>query len=80
MISTNAVGGTPEKPSWSSKKAAISLIVDSPDFTPGRQVSDPKRPYIPLGLLGAKGSSSIGLNTATEAYSVLIMYAPLVPS
>jgi len=53
--------------------AATSLIVDSPDLTPGLQVSDPKGAYIPLGLLGAKGSSSIGLKIATAYSFVLIM-------
>ena len=62
--STSAVGGTPAKPSWSSINARTSLREDSPDFTPGRQVSLPSGAYIPLGLFGAKGSSSIGFQTA----------------
>lgn len=41
-----------------------SLMVDSPDFTPGLQVSWPNSPVIDLGLFGANYSSSIGLKTA----------------
>ena len=63
--SIRAVGGTPEKLLWSIRYAATSRRVDSPDLTPYRQVSLPKTPVKPLGLLGALGSSSIGLNTAT---------------
>ena len=64
--STSAVGGTPAKPSWSSRNASTSLREDSPDLTPGRQVSLPNGACIPLGLLGAKGSSSIGFQTAMD--------------
>lgn len=64
-IDTRLVGGTPEKLSWSNIYAYASLSVDSPDFTPGLHVSDPKLACIPLGLFGANGSSSIGLKTAT---------------
>ena len=63
--STSAVGGTQAKPSWSRRKASTSRRDDSPDLTPGRQVLLPNWAFIPLGLFGAKGSSSIGFQTAT---------------
>ena len=63
--------------------AQTSLSVDSPDLTPGLHVSVPNGDYMPLGLLGANGSSSIGLNTPIASESSpgpLRMYEPLVPS
>ena len=83
MTSTKAVKGTPAKPSWSSRYAKISLMVDSPLLTPGLQVSVPNGAYMPLGLFGANGSSSIGLKTAIayeSSPSPLSIYEPLVPS
>ena len=53
----------------------------SPESTPALNVFDPNGPIWSLGLLGAKASSSIGLNTA-RVYLFLPRnrYVPLVPS
>lgn len=43
-VSTMVVGGTPEKPSLSIKKAATSRIEASPESTPALNVLDPNGP------------------------------------
>ena len=83
--STRAVGGTPAKPSWSRTYARTSRRDDSPDLTPGRKHSLPNGALKERGLLGAKGSSSIGFQTAIGIYyssspMLLKIYEPLVPS
>ena len=56
-------------------------MVNSPDLTPERKVSDPKTPVICRGLFGANGSSSIGLKTAAGfELQEFRKYTPEVPS
>lgn len=53
----------------------------SPESTPGLNEALPKGPTWSLGLLGAKASSSIGLNAASAFFlAPLRIYVPLVPS
>ena len=63
-----AVSGTREKPPWSSSEAATSRSPASPTRTVGLRPGSPSaRPTNPLGLFGARGSSSDGLATAADS-------------
>mmetsp|Transcript_9143 Transcript_9143/g.26002 ORF Transcript_9143/g.26002 Transcript_9143/m.26002 type:complete len:210 (+) Transcript_9143:1021-1650(+) len=66
VILAREVHGTCAKCWWSKRYAAASLRPASPTLTVGLSPGSPSPlPTKPLGLFGARGSSSVGFTTAT---------------